>query len=239
MKNKLIFTAAAAMLLCTACGTDLRVQSGDSFGVGETTTSSVQTTNAPGLSTTTETTTQPAGSVQGVRKGLWWAVGHSDDWYYEFTSDTEGELVYQSMGYTMHFSYTRTDNKIVFRLGNGDTEQKATITDAGENRFTLNYATGDVQVLTYQEDTKLSNFKFYSTRELVDMLTTQHSAATGKTPLRNETEIDPDGKIVIRFYFTEDKDEEPYTAALDRFTAKGSDSNGKSLDLSGYAKSGN
>ena len=239
MKNKLILTAAAAMLLCTACGTDLRVQSGDSFGIDAETTSSVQTTNAPGLSTTTETTTQPAESAQGFRKGLWWAVGHSDDWYYEFTSDTEGELVYQSMGYSMHFTYTRTDNKVVFRLGGGNNEQKATVSEIGENRFTLNYVTGDVQVLTYQGESKLSDFQFYSTRELVEMLTVQHRAATAQTPLRNETEIDSDGKIVIRFYFTEDNDEEPYTAMLDRFTAKGSDSNGKSLDLSSYAKSKN
>lgn len=197
------------------------------------------TTDAPAESTdaadTTASQTQGDGSLQN---GVWWGVGSNDDWYFEFTDGNKGTVIYQSMGAALNFEYERSGNLVTFYMGTRDNIKKATVSDERDDRFTLSFEGGDVQVLTKQEETSLSDFHFYSTAKLIEMARARETAANSKTYDRTETDIDEDGNIVIRMY-QDGKGDEPYTVSIDRFTAKAKDSLGYSFDLSGYGDATN
>lgn len=227
---------ASAVCLLGSCGLEPIAFNGDDSDTESSQTNNAQadTDSSDIEASAAETTTEPQKHDPGFEKGVWWGVGHNDDWYYEFLSDTEGSMVYQSMGATLSFEYERNGNIVMFYIGSRDNVKRATVSDERDGQFTLSFDGGDVQILSRQEQKTLGEFQFYSTAKLIEMLRTKYRAATAKTPQRVETEIDADGNIVIRFFASEN-DDKPYTATLDRFTAKGKDSNGKNLDLTPYA----
>lgn len=241
--------AVSVSLLCS-CGmepiamtdsdaeTSVSAPDTDTTAAGETTgAASGETTGLPVAETTVPETAAETivPAATGIPAGVWWGVGNNDDWYYEFRSDTEGRLVYQSMGIGLGFEYERSGDLITFHMGSAENIQKATVSDERENRITLSFDGGDVQVLTRQDAATIDDFRFYCTKDLIDMASAKLLAETGKKTVRNETEIDEDGKIVIQLYSTEEKDEKPYTVTVDRFTGKGTDSSGKNVDLTPYA----
>lgn len=247
-KSKLFAALAASVCLLSACGMK-PITSGESSepaNKSQTQTSEestepqhTDTTDASDsiaemTTTAAETTGASVQSDSGFPKGVYWGVGSTDDWYYEFHTDNTGKMVYQSMGATLSFEYARTGNRVTFYIGSRDNAKTATISDERENRFTLSYDGGDMQVLTLQEQKSLDDFSFYSTAKLIEMLRTKYKAQTGKSPDSVEKSIDKDGMIVIKFVW-EDSRQEPYIATLDRFTAKGFDGAGKKLDLTPYA----
>ena len=106
----------------------------------------------------------------------------------------------------------------------GDKIEMVTAEALSDTEITLTSVDNQMEMLTYAGEKSLENTRFYSDKKLADMAAVDRSKKAGKQVKVSETVSSDDGTVTVRF-----DDGSEYR--VDRFTGKGTDENGKAVDL--------
>ena len=109
-------------------------------------------------------------------------------------------------------------------LTSGDKTETVVAAAISDTEIALTRADGQMDMLTYAGEKTLEKTKFYSDKKLADMAAADRSKKAGKKVKVSETVSSDDGTVSIRF-----DDGSEYK--VDRFSGKGTDENGKAVDL--------
>lgn len=252
-KRTAAFALAAALTAVSACGGGSIVANNDTeleaytLPEGEVTeeTAAAETakeeTQPPGTSVTApaEETAEDDEYPEGFRPGVWWCEGTSDgDHYYTFYEDGKsGHLDDQYYGIGVGFECEIDGSDCIFHLSPSGESRSGRIATKKSDTVRIKWDDGEDETWKYY--CPESEFRFYSTTDLVEMAMSYYADRhDGNVPTQSEGSIEDDGRICIQLY-----DNASYslnaTAAwyfIDRFTAKGVDIDGREIDLSPYGE---
>lgn len=214
-----------------------------------TTTAEETTTTAPETTTaeqTTTTTAAPEKKADTLKCGIWWGsetdadTGAIYDAYYEFREGGSGFVVYQDIGTGVALSYKLSDDNKKINVYMADTESRSTFNITYKDEDNITFKSGKERTITlkYMGNDGIGVFNFYPNTELGEMAQSFYESKKGKRPDYVDAQINKKGMIVLTLIsFTDSGDMKTLDVyTVDRFTAKGTDKAGKSIDLTKAAK---
>lgn len=220
----------------------------------ETTTSETMTETTTEVTTTTETTTETTTTtttvvetetapetspeveeaVQKFEPGIWWSSNSDGDRYFCFyDGSNSGSFRDQENGVGLSFDYEAEENsdKIVFHIGDVSDNTSVRVNFQDSNTAVLKWENGDTETLKYQGLGNFDTFRFYSNVELCEMAMNNYEARNGSRPADASAKIQSNGKIMIEIYENAGDSSASAWYTVDRFTAKGTDMLGNSIEL--------
>lgn len=153
-----------------------------------------------------------------------WSCRSGDSLKY-YSSDGKGNITVinaeDGSKETMKYNWIGTQ---AAELTSGDKTETVVAAAISDTEIALTRADGQMDMLTYAGEKTLEKTKFYSDKKLADMAAADRSKKAGKKVKVSETVSSDDGTVSIRF-----DDGSEYK--VDRFSGKGTDENGKAVDL--------
>ena len=202
----------------------------------ETTTETTTTTTVAEV-TAPETSPTETETVSGkFEAGIWWSTGgDGEERYFCFYNGSDaGSIRDQESGMGLSFEYetTETENRIIFHMGDNTDNTPVTVNFTDENTAILTWDNGTTETLKYQGLGNFDTFYFYSNLDLCEMALNYYETQNGYRPEDSSAQIQANGKILIKLYDNlENHDVTSAEYTVDRFTAKGSDNAGNSVNL--------
>ena len=215
----------------TTTTTETTTETTTTTTIPETTTVIVETETAPETSPISETVTVS----QRFEPGIWWSTSSDGDRYFCFYSGSDsGSFRDQESGIGLSFEYEAEENsdRIIFHIGDSSDSTYVTVNFADSSTAELTWDNGSVETLKYQGLGNFDTFKFYSNLELCEMAVESYERQNGERPADSSAQIQANGKITIELYSSlGDSNSAIAWYTVDRFSAKGTDITGNSIDL--------